>query len=56
MIYTKAEILRRMEMECPELKSRMRLDFTDNAMCELLALIVRLQAEAPYESNAGEQC
>jgi hypothetical protein len=46
MILTKAEILRRMELECPELAKRVKLDFSDPATCQLLELVHDLQAEA----------
>lgn len=48
----KSEILRRMDLECPKLKERIALDFSDPATCELLELIRDLLREAVGTSVA----
>jgi hypothetical protein len=43
---SKSEILRRLDVECPTLKTRIKLDFSDPATCELLESIRELLFEA----------
>lgn len=43
---SKSEILRRLDLECPKLKERITLDFSDPATCELLESIRDLLREA----------